>query len=149
MKRKHKRLLFVGIGMALLGVAAALVLGAFRDNLVFFYSPSEIAQKVTSPDQRVRIGGLVEDGSVVKGADGRTITFGVTDLTSTVPVTFSGMLPDLFGEGQGVVCEGYYRDGQFVADNVLAKHDENYMPREVAEALRQSGEWRGDAEAAQ
>src|SRR3990172_1572999 len=146
MKRKHNRLLFVALGLSLLGLAAGLVLSALRDNLVFFYSPSEIAEQVASPDQRVRLGGLVEEGSLKRAADG--VVFRVTDLKATVPVRYAGVLPDLFREGQGVVCEGYFRAGTFVADNVLAKHDENYMPPEVAEALKKSGEWQRGAEEA-
>ena len=136
MKRKHKRLLFVALGLSLLGLAAGLVLSALRDNLVFFYSPSEIAEQVASPDQRVRLGGLVEEGSLERAADG--VVFRVTDLKTTVPVRYAGALPDLFREGQGVVCEGYFRAGTFVADNVLAKHDENYMPPEAAHAVEQA-----------
>lgn len=145
MKRKHKRLLFVALGMGLLGIAVGLVLTAFEENLVFFYGPSEITDKVRSSDQRVRLGGLVEEGSVARGSDGLTVTFRVTDLNRSIPVIFrGGLLPDLFREGQGVVCEGRLRDdGVFEADNILAKHDESYMPREVAEALKKAGQWRG------
>lgn len=128
--------------MAALGVAAALILSAFRDNIVFFYSPTEIAAKHLSPDRRLRIGGLVEEGSVAHAPDGVTITFRVTDLTTALPVTYRGILPDLFREGQGVVAEGNMRaDGVFEAREVLAKHDEKYMPPEVAAALKKSGRW--------
>ena len=148
MKRKHRRLFFIGTGMALLGVAVGLVLNAFEENLVFFYSPSEIADKVRSPQQRVRLGGLVEEGSVASVQGSMEVTFRVTDLNASVPVVYSGILPDLFKEGQGVVCEGYYRaNGVFEAQNVLAKHDENYMPPEVAEALKEQGVWRDPKEA--
>lgn len=144
MKRKHRRLVIVAGGMAVLGLAAGLILSAFNDNLVFFYSPSEIAEKVKGPDQRVRLGGLVEMDSVAKSADGLTVTFRITDMAETVPVTFTGLLPDLFREGQGVVCEGRLRaDGVFEAATVLAKHDENYMPKEVADALKDAGIWQG------
>ncbi len=145
MKRKHRRLAFVAAAMAALGVAAALVLVAFEDSLVFFYSPSDLAEKDVPEGRRVRIGGLVEEGSVRRLADGLTVEFRVTDLAAAVPVIYTGVLPDLFREGQGVVTEGVLRaDGVFKADGVLAKHDETYMPPEVAEALKRSGQWRGD-----
>ncbi|MFQ5784541.1 MAG: cytochrome c maturation protein CcmE [Alphaproteobacteria bacterium] len=144
MKRKHRRLAFVAAGMVLVGAATALVLFAFQDSLVFFYSPSELAEKHIPEGRRFRLGGLVEEGSVKRLDDGLTVEFRVTDLTDTVPVTFRGMLPDLFREGQGVVAEGVLDGGGvFVADGVLAKHDEKYMPPEVAEALKKSGQWRG------
>jgi cytochrome c-type biogenesis protein CcmE len=144
-KRKHKRLVFVLGGMAALGIAAGLVVSAFDDNLVFFFSPTELQAKEVRPDQRIRIGGLVEEGSLAKQADGVTVGFRVTDLTTVLPVTYKGILPDLFREGQGVVAEGTLGpDGVFVASEVLAKHDENYMPREVAEALKKSGQWQGE-----
>ncbi len=144
MKRKHRRLAFVAAGMVALGAAAALVLVAFEDSLVFFYSPSDLAEKDLPEGRRVRLGGLVEEGSVRRLADGLTVEFRVTDLAATVPVIYTGVLPDLFREGQGVVTEGVLRaDGVFKADGVLAKHDETYMPPEVAEALKRSGRWRG------
>lgn len=144
MTRKRRRLYFLLIGMAALGGAAALVLSAFRENLVFFYSPSEALTKHLPADRRVRIGGLVEQGSLVKQPDNKTVTFRVTDLTQEIPVTYSGTLPDLFREGQGVVAEGVLRaDGTFQASEILAKHDERYMPPEVAAALKKSGRWRG------
>ncbi len=144
MKRKHRRLVFVLVGMAGLGIAAALVLNAFRDNLVFFYSPSEIIAKHVPEGRRLRVGGLVEEGSVRRLDDGLTVEFRVTDLSDTIDVVFRGVLPDLFREGQGVVAEGSLRpDGVFVADTVLAKHDEQYMPPEVADALKKSGQWKG------
>lgn len=147
MKRKHRRLVIVAGGMAALGLAAGLFLWAIDDSLVFFYSPSEIAEKVKGPDQQVRLGGLVEMDSLAKSTDGLTVTFRVTDMVETVPVTFTGLLPDLFREGQGVVCEGRLRaDGVFEAATVLAKHDENYMPKEVAEALKDAGNWQGAGE---
>lgn len=145
MKRKHRRLLFVGLGMAALGLAAGLILLAFDDNLVFFFSPSQLEAREVGADQRVRIGGLVEEHSVVKSDDGLTVRFKVTDLSATVPVRYTGILPDLFREGQGVVAEGYLRNGVFEASSVLAKHDENYMPKEVADALKASGEWKREA----
>ncbi len=139
MKRKHKRLTFIVLGMGLLAAAAALMLSAFEDNIVFFYSPTEVLAKKLGADRRVRIGGLVEDGSVEKA--GIEVKFRVTDLAAAIPVTYTGILPDLFREGQGVVAEGRFVDGVFHADEVLAKHDETYMPPEVAEALKKSGRW--------
>jgi cytochrome c-type biogenesis protein CcmE len=145
MTRKRKRLLVVLLGLGLLGVASALVLFAFNDNLVFFMSPSDLAAKGAPETRRLRLGGLVENGSVAREADGRTIDFKVTDGAKAVPVVFSGVLPDLFREGQGVVVEGALRkDGVFKADTVLAKHDERYMPPEVADALKKAGHWQGE-----
>ena len=144
MKRKHRRLTFILTGLVLLGAAAGLVLVAFEDNLVFFYSPTDLTVKDIPEGRRFRIGGLVEEGSVTRLADGLTVSFRVTDLSKTVPVTYKGVLPDLFREGQGVVAEGYLdANGVFTAEMVLAKHDENYMPPEVADALRASGQWKG------
>ncbi len=143
MKRKHWRMLFVGLGMAALGLSAGLVLLALDENLVYFHDPSELRERSFAEDQRLRIGGLVEEDSVVRADDGLVVRFNVTDLAHTVPVTYSGVLPDLFREGQGVVAEGYIRNGVFEAAEVLAKHDENYMPREVADALKKSGNWKG------
>ena len=145
MKRKHRRLTFILTGLVLLGAAAGLVLVAFEDSLVFFYSPTDLTEKDIPEGRRFRIGGLVEEGSVTRLADGLTVSFRVTDLSETVPVTYKGVLPDLFREGQGVVAEGYLdASGVFTAEMVLAKHDENYMPPEVADALRASGQWQGD-----
>ncbi len=144
LKRKHRRLIFVMVGMALLAAAAALILNAARDTLVFFYSPSELAGKDLPDGRPFRLGGLVEKGSLVNEADG-TIRFRVTDLEDEVTVTYRGILPDLFREGQGVVALGQLGpDGVFRASEVLAKHDETYMPREVADAIKKSGEWHGD-----
>jgi cytochrome c-type biogenesis protein CcmE len=143
MTRKRRRLYAVLAGMVMLGVAAALVLTALRDNLVFFYSPSDLAEKELAANQRIRIGGLVEANSVVKTDDGHTTQFTVTDMKTTVPVRYTGVLPDLFREGQGVVAEGrLLPNGVFEASEVLAKHDENYMPPEVAESLKKSGYWK-------
>lgn len=142
MKRKHKRLTFVLVALLLLGGAATLVLNAFEENIVFFMSPSDVAAGKVGEDRRFRLGGLVVDGSVDKSA-GETVSFKITDMSETVSVTYTGILPDLFREGQGVVCEGHIVNGVFVADEVLAKHDENYMPPEVADALKKSGEWKG------
>ena len=146
MKRKHRRLVFLAAGMLALGVAAGLVLNAFEDNLVFFYSPSDLAEKAIPDGRRFRLGGLVEEGSVNRLDDGLTVEFVITDLATAVPVSYRGPLPDLFREGQGVVTEGKMAEGgMFIADSVLAKHDENYMPPEVAEALKAAGQWQGDA----
>jgi cytochrome c-type biogenesis protein CcmE len=141
MKPKRKRLTFVLVGMGLLLAAAALVMTAFEENIVFFYSPSDIQAKGLGEDRRIRLGGLVEEGSVEKIDGGKTVQFKITDLAETVPVIYSGLLPDLFREGQGVVAEGVLYNGVFRADEVLAKHDENYMPPEVADALKESGQW--------
>ena len=143
MKRKHWRMLFVGLGMAALGLAAGLILLALDENLVFFHDPSALRGKSFAADQRLRVGGLVEENSVVR--DGAGVRFNVTDGAHAVPVAYGGLLPDLFREGQGVVAEGYMRGGVFEAVSILAKHDETYMPREVAEALKASGAWRGEA----
>ncbi len=142
MKRKHKRLTFVVISLALLGAAAALIMNALEDNIVFFHSPTDIIEKKIAEDRRFRLGGLVEEGSVAK-AGGAVTTFRVTDLKETIAVSYKGLLPDLFREGQGVVAEGRLKGGIFLADEVLAKHDETYMPPEVAEALKKSGQWQG------
>ncbi len=140
MTRKKRRLYTVGLGMLLLGGAAALTLSAFEDNLVFFYAPADLQTKQVEEGRRFRLGGMVEEGSVRK--DGETVHFIVTDYSATVPVVYTGILPDLFREGQGVVTEGALGpDGTFRAAEVLAKHDENYMPPEVAEALEKSGKW--------
>ena len=150
MKRKTRRLYFVGAGLLALGAAAALVLTAFEDNLVFFYSPSDLVAEKNPPGRAFRLGGLVEEDSFERLEDGLTFTFRVTDLSHSVPVTYQGILPDLFREGQGVVTEGELdADGVFVAREVLAKHDENYMPPEVAEALKKSGKWKHAEEESQ
>jgi cytochrome c-type biogenesis protein CcmE len=149
MTRKRRRLAFVVAGMACLGVATALALAAFSDNLVFFYSPSDIASKHPSTGRALRIGGLVEDRSVTRSDDGMRVQFRVTDGKHDVPVAYVGVLPSLFREGQGVVAEGRLdATGEFQASTVLAKHDERYMPKEVVDALKASGQWRGDSPAA-
>ncbi|MCW9033328.1 MAG: cytochrome c maturation protein CcmE [Rhodospirillales bacterium] len=142
MKRKHRRLSFVALALLALGAAVALVMAAFEENIVFFFSPTEMGQKEVDPTQRLRLGGLVEEGSITKAADGVTVQFVVTDTVNTIPVEFRGILPDLFREGQGVVCEGRLINGVFKADEVLAKHDENYMPPEVAQALKDAEHWK-------
>ncbi len=141
MTRKRRRLYVVGLGMLGLFAAAALVLTAFQENLVFFYSPSDLTEKTVPPGRAIRLGGLVEEGSIER-RDGLTVHFRVTDLSQSTPVVYEGLLPDLFREGQGVVTEGTLGpDGVFVAREVLAKHDETYMPPEVVEALKKSGQW--------
>ena len=147
MRPKRRRLYFVLAGMSALAVAVALALAAFEDNLVFFNSQTDVYAKEVPQDRRFRLGGLVEEQSVARSQDGLTTTFRVTDLNRAVPVAYTGILPDLFREGQGIVADGRLTaDGTFVADNVLAKHDENYMPPEVAEALKKSGQWKGGSE---
>ena len=147
MKRKNKRLSLISLGVLALGGAVALILLAFEDNIVFFYSPTEVVKKQLKPNQRLRLGGLVVAGSVLRSTGNPVVTFNVTDLKTSVPVRFKGILPDLFREEQGIVAEGSYRSGIFFATEVLAKHDENYMPKEIADALRKSGKWKGDAKA--
>ena len=141
MKRKHKRLTFVFFAIILLASATTLVLIAFEENIVFFYSPSEIRAKRLSSEHQLRIGGLVKEGSIERLGDGR-ISFVVTDLKHTMNVRFNGIPPDLFREGQGVVVEGHLKNGVFIAETILAKHDENYMPPEVADAIKKSGQWK-------
>ena len=149
--RKRRRMYALASGGAMLAIAAALVLTAFEDSIVFFYSPSDLVEKQASaerikPSQLLRIGGLVEEGSVSRAPDGVTNLFTVTDLKHTVKVAYKGILPDLFREGQGIVSAGNLRpDGLFIATEVLAKHDEKYMPPEVADALKRAGEWKGKA----
>ncbi|WP_305986396.1 cytochrome c maturation protein CcmE [Roseibium sp. MMSF_3544] len=143
MTRKQRRLTLIGSAGAVLAVALALILFALNDQIVFFQSPTDITEKSIPAGQRIRLGGLVEEGSVVR-ADNAEVSFRVTDMANVVAVTYKGILPDLFREGQGVVTEGIIGpDGTFVADSVLAKHDENYMPKEVAEALKDQGHWQG------
>ena len=142
MTRKQQRLALILSGLAILGVATGLILYALRDTIVFFYTPSEVAEKHIGPGKRIRLGGLVEKGSLVRN-EGTTVKFIVTDTTKTLPVVYSGQLPDLFREGQGVVAEGKLdAAGTLIADTVLAKHDERYMPREVADALKAKGVWK-------
>lgn len=136
--RKSRRLAVLGGAGAALGVAAALLLTAMKDDIVFFRSPSDILKDGTEGTQ-LRLGGMVEDGSLVRSHDGLSVTFAVTDGAGTVQVAYSGILPDLFREGQGVVVEGKLSNGTFQAATVLAKHDENYMPREVQDALDRGG----------
>jgi cytochrome c-type biogenesis protein CcmE len=141
MRPKRKRLVLLLVGLVILGAAVALVLNAFQDNIVFFVSPSDLMTQASGRTQTLRLGGLVEQGSVVRGP-GTAVHFKVTDLKQDVAVSYDGILPDLFREGQGVVTEGKLQpDGSFLATTVLAKHDEKYMPPEVAAALKKSGHW--------
>jgi cytochrome c-type biogenesis protein CcmE len=144
MTRKQRRLTLIGSGIGVLAVAAALVLYALRGSIVFFNSPTDIADNKVQPGVAIRLGGLVKAGSVVRG-ENLAVRFEVTDGNRVVPVAYVGILPDLFREGQGVVTEGtLQRDGSFKATSVLAKHDENYMPKEVADALKKQGHWKDD-----
>jgi cytochrome c-type biogenesis protein CcmE len=141
MTPKRRRLWLLLGSLTTLGVAAALVLTAMNDNLVFFYSPTQVAEKSLGPERRFRLGGLVEEGSVQK--EGQIVRFTITDTNKTLKVVYRGILPDLFREGQGVIAEGSLgSDGVFAAREILAKHDENYMPPEVAKALKESGQWK-------
>ena len=139
MKKRHKRVVFIFACLAAIGAATWLVLGAFRNNLVFFFSPTQIATKEAPVGKTFRIGGLVQDGTLKRDADGLTIHFTVTDTANTIPVVYKGILPDLFKEGRGCVAQGHVGpDGTFYADQIMAKHDENYMPPEAARALDQA-----------
>ena len=139
MKARHKKLMLIGMGLAGIGLIAALVLNAFRSNLVFFFTPTQVAQGEAPTGRAFRIGGLVEVGSVKRQPDGINVKFVVTDTAKSIPVVYQGILPDLFKEGKGVVAEGKLgTDGLFTASQVLAKHDENYMPPEAAHALEQA-----------
>ena len=139
MKPRHKRMAIIAAGLAALGVAAALVLNAFQSNLVFFFSPSQVAANEAPQGKSFRVGGMVETGSLKRGGDGLTVSFRVTDTAKTIPVVYTGILPDLFKEGKGVVAQGRLGpDGIFIATEVLAKHDENYMPPDAAHAIEQA-----------
>ena len=140
MKARHRRFMWIALGLCVIAVAVTLVLRAFNSNLVFFFTPTEVAENKAPVDRTFRIGGLVNAGSVKRQTDGLTVTFAVTDMAKTIPVTYTGILPDLFKEGKGVVAQGRLgQDGVFRAAEVLAKHDENYMPPEAAEALKRAG----------
>jgi cytochrome c-type biogenesis protein CcmE len=140
LKPRTKRALWITAGVAALGVAVGLVLNAFQSNLVFFFTPTQIAANEAPRDRNFRLGGLVEVGSIVRDKDALTVRFRVTDTAKTIPVVYTGILPDLFKEGKGVVAQGKIgTDGVFRASEVLAKHDENYMPPEAAEALKKAG----------
>ncbi|HEY8138559.1 MAG TPA: cytochrome c maturation protein CcmE [Methylocystis sp.] len=144
MTRKAKRLTLIFGALAVLGLAAGMIMFALRDNIVFFYTPTQLAEKHPTPGARLRIGGLVKQGSLVKG-ESRDVSFVITDNEKDLATTYTGLLPDLFREGQGVVADGVLAsDGKFRADSVLAKHDERYMPRDVAEALKKQGVWQGE-----
>jgi cytochrome c-type biogenesis protein CcmE len=146
MTRKQRRLTLIGGSLGVLALAAALVLFALRDSIVFFNSPTDVVEKHVTAGTRIRLGGLVKSGSVQRG-DNLAVRFEVTDGNSSVPVRFTGILPDLFREGQGVVTEGMLEPGGvFKADSVLAKHDERYMPKEVVDALKKQGRWQEGAE---
>ena len=144
MTRRQRRLVLIGAGGAVLCVAVALVLFALKDSIVFFNSPTDVVEKHLAAGTRIRLGGLVKPGSVTRGAN-FAVHFAVTDGNKEIPVAYTGALPDLFREGQGVVAEGAVDGaGVFEADTILAKHDENYMPREVADALKKQGHWMGE-----
>lgn len=148
MTRKQKRLTIIAGGMGFILAAVLLVMFAFSQSVAYFFMPADLAKTEISPGTRIRLGGLVADGSVKRG-EGSTVTFSVTDGSGTVPVSYTGILPDLFREGQGVVTEGAFDAAthSFVADTVLAKHDENYMPKEVADRLKEQGVWQEEGEA--
>jgi cytochrome c-type biogenesis protein CcmE len=145
MTRKQRRLVLIGTGLGVIALAAVLVLSALKDSIVFFNSPTDIAEKHIAPGTRIRLGGLVKPGSLVRGEQ-LAIRFEVTDGNRVIAVAYQGVLPDLFREGQGVVAEGTLdAAGIFKADTVLAKHDENYMPKEVADALKKQGLWKEES----
>ena len=136
MKRRHKRIAFIVVGLAALSIAAVLVASAFRNNLVFFFSPTQVAAREAPVNRTFRVGGLVEQGSLKRDQDGLTVRFTVTDTAASIPVIYKGILPDLFKEGRGCVAQGRVgNDGVFYAESVLAKHDENYMPPEAGQAI--------------
>jgi cytochrome c-type biogenesis protein CcmE len=144
MTRRQRRLILIGSAVGLLAIAVALVLSALKDSIVFFNSPTDVVEKHVGPGARIRLGGLVKPGSVVRG-DNLSVRFDVTDGENTIAVAYRGLLPDLFREGQGIVTEGVLEpSGSFKADSVLAKHDENYMPKDVAEALKRQGHWKDE-----
>ena len=144
MTRKQRRLVLISVGVGVLGIAAALVLTALTDSIVFFNSPTDVVEKQIKPDTRIRLGGLVQPGSVVK-SDNLHIRFEVTDGNKAIPVTYQGIVPDLFREGQGVIAEGKLDNaGVLKADSVLAKHDERYMPKEIEDSLKKQGHWKDD-----
>ena len=144
MTRKQRRMTLIGSALVVLGLAAALVLTALNDSIVFFNSPTDVAEKPPKPGERFRLGGLVKTGSVMRGED-LAVRFELTDNNRAITVAYQGILPDLFREGQGVVTEGILDgSGVFRADTVLAKHDENYMPKEVADSLKKQGHWKDD-----
>ena len=144
MTRKQRRLVLIGGSLGVLALAAVLVLTALKDSIVFFNSPSDVAEKNIQPGSRIRLGGLVKEGTVQRG-DNLAVRFEVTDGNRAIAVSYQGILPDLFREGQGVIAEGVMQPGGgFQADSVLAKHDENYMPKDVADALKKQGHWKDE-----
>ncbi len=144
MTRRQRRLVLIGSGLGVLALAAALVLNAFQDSIVFFNSPTDVIEKKITAGSRIRLGGLVAPGTLVRGED-LNVRFDITDGKSSIKVAYKGILPDLFREGQGVIAEGRIEDeNSFRADTVLAKHDETYMPKEVADALKRQGHWKDD-----
>ena len=146
MTRKQRRLVLIGSSLAVLALAVGLVLSALRDSIVFFNSPTDVAEKNVQPGSRIRLGGLVKEGSLQRG-DNLAVRFEVTDGNRAIAVSYQGILPDLFREGQGVIAEGALEPGgTFRADSVLAKHDEKYMPKDVADALKKQGHWKEDYE---
>ena len=146
MTRKRRRLILIGSSLGVLAVAAALVLSAMKDSIVFFNSPTDVVEKHVQPGSRIRLGGLVKPGTLQRG-DQLAVRFEVTDGNRVIAVSYQGILPDLFREGQGVIAEGTLESGGgFKADSVLAKHDEKYMPKEVADALKKQGHWKDDYE---
>ena len=145
MTRRQRRLGLIGSGLGLGALALALMLYGLRDSIVFFNSPTDVVEKHVAPGTRIRLGGLVKPGSVVRGQN-LAVRFEVTDGSNSIPVSYQGILPDLFREGQGIVTEGVVEPGALKADTVLAKHDENYMPKEVADALKRSGHWKDEYE---
>lgn len=139
MKPRHKRIAFIGAGLAVLAGAAGLVLSAFQSNLVFFFSPTQVVAQEAPKERAFRIGGMVESGSLKRQSDGLTVRFNVTDTAKSIPIVYTGILPDLFKEGKGVVAQGRLGpDGIFHATDILAKHDENYMPPEAGHAIEQA-----------
>lgn len=147
MKRRHKTLIWIAMGAVILGGGTVLGAVAMRKTVSFFYTPQDVIATAPQLNRNVRLGGLVKTGSVVKGDDG-SIKFVVTDGIGDIDVAYKGIVPDLFREGQGVIAEGKFKDNKnFKADRILAKHDENYVPKEVADKLKKSGEWRGAQEA--
>jgi cytochrome c-type biogenesis protein CcmE len=146
MTRKQRRLVLIGSSLGVLALAAALVLSALKNSIVFFNSPTDVAEKHVQPGSRIRLGGLVKEGSLQRG-DNLAVRFEVTDGNRAIAVNYQGILPDLFREGQGVIAEGTLEPGGgFKADSVLAKHDEKYMPKDVADALKKQGHWKEDYE---
>ena len=140
MKQKYKRFTYLLLALISVSIGVMLILSALKENIVFFYSPSDIYQKNPIAEQRIRVGGLVVDGSIKQ--KGSRLEFAVTDNLKTISIVYDGIPPGLFREGQGMVAEGFFMDGRFIATNLLAKHDENYMPPEVADAIKKSGHWK-------